>query len=86
MPTTLGVDGGQPRGQLEDVDDVAVVEAAVDEPPEDFSDEPEPEDFSDEPEPEDFSDEPAPFSDEPEPLVAEPEVTEEPAPERESVR
>ena len=85
MPTTLGADGGQPRSQPEDVDDTAVVEAAVDEPPDDFSDEPEPEDFSEEPE--DFSDEPeAPFSDEPEPLVAEPAVTEEPGPERESVR
>ena len=87
MPTTLGADGGHPRSQLEDVDDAAVVEAAVDEPFEEESEEPEPEDFSDEPEPEDFSDEPEePFSDEPEPFVAEPEVTEEPDPARESVR
>jgi len=81
MPTTLGAAGRHPRGQLEGVDDAAVVEEAVDEP----LDEPEPDDPDDE-ESEDFSEEPdePDFSDEPDPLVAEPAVTEEP--ERESVR
>jgi len=57
------------------VDDAAGLAGVVDD---DESEDPD--DFSDEPD--DFSEEP----DEPEPLVAEPEVTEEPDPARESVR
>jgi hypothetical protein len=71
MPTTLGAAARHPAGQLAGVDDAAGLAGAVDD-----------EDESDEP---DALSEPlVDFSLDPEPLVAEPEVTEEPA--RESVR
>jgi hypothetical protein len=70
MPTTLGAVARHSAGQLAGVDDAAGFAGAVDD------------DFSEEPD--DFSDELVDFSLDPEPLVAEPEVTEEPA--RESVR
>lgn len=71
MPTTLGAAARHPAGQLAGVDDAAGFAVAVDD-----------EDESDELEP--LSEPLDDFSLDPEPLVAEPEVTEEPA--RESVR
>lgn len=74
MPTTLGAAARHPAGQLAGVDDAAGLAGAVD----DEDDEEEPD------EPDDVVDELDDLSEDPEPLVAEPEVTEEPA--RESVR
>jgi hypothetical protein len=71
MPTTLGAVARHPAGQLAGVDDAAGFAGAVD-------------DEEDSDEPDDFSDPLDDFSEDLEPLVAEPEVTEEPA--RESVR
>jgi hypothetical protein len=71
MPTTLGAAARHPAGQLAGVDDAAGLAGAVD-------------DEVDSDEPDDFSELLDDVDEDPEPLVAEPEVTEEPA--RESVR